>query len=72
MVIGAMHAGMGVLKPMLAKSTGTLKGRTIIGTVKGDLHDIGKNVVGMLLAGIASVVTSPQIALWLPSKLIGW
>jgi len=51
MVIGAMHAGMGVLKPMLSKSTGTLRGKIIIGTVKGDLHDIGKNIVVMMLEG---------------------
>jgi 5-methyltetrahydrofolate--homocysteine methyltransferase len=46
-----MHAGMGVLKPILSKSTGTLKGKTIIGTVKGDLHDIEKNIVVMMLEG---------------------
>jgi 5-methyltetrahydrofolate--homocysteine methyltransferase len=51
MVIGAMHAGMGVLKPMLSKSTGTLRGRIIIGTVKGDLHDIGKDIVVMMFEG---------------------
>jgi len=51
MVIGAMHAGMGVLKPMLSKSTGTLRGKIIIGTMKGDLHDIGKNIVVMMLEG---------------------
>jgi 5-methyltetrahydrofolate--homocysteine methyltransferase len=51
MVIGAMHAGMGVLKPMLSKPTGTLRGRIIIGTVKGDIHDIGKNLATMMITG---------------------
>lgn len=47
----AMHAGMAILKPILPKSTGTLAGKVIIGTVKGDLHDIGKNLVIMMLEG---------------------
>lgn len=47
----AMHAGMAVLKPVLSKSTGTMAGKVIIGTVKGDLHDIGKNLVVMMLEG---------------------
>jgi 5-methyltetrahydrofolate--homocysteine methyltransferase len=47
----AMHAGLGVLKPILAKSTTSTMTKVIIGTVKGDLHDIGKNLVGMMLEG---------------------
>jgi 5-methyltetrahydrofolate--homocysteine methyltransferase len=47
----AMHAGMGILKPILAKSTTSTMTKVIIGTVKGDLHDIGKNLVGMMLEG---------------------
>jgi 5-methyltetrahydrofolate--homocysteine methyltransferase len=47
----AMHAGMSILKPILSKSTGTMAGKVIIGTVKGDLHDIGKNLVAMMLEG---------------------
>lgn len=47
----AMHAGMDILKPILSKSTGSLMGRVLIGTVKGDLHDIGKNLVIMMLEG---------------------
>jgi 5-methyltetrahydrofolate--homocysteine methyltransferase len=47
----AMHAGMAVLKPVLSKSTGRMAGKVIIGTVKGDLHDIGKNLVIMMLEG---------------------
>lgn len=47
----AMHAGMAVLKPILSKSTGVMAGKVAIGTVKGDLHDIGKNLVIMMLEG---------------------
>lgn len=47
----AMHAGMVVLKPILSKSTTKMGGKIIIGTVKGDLHDIGKNLVIMMLEG---------------------
>jgi len=47
----AMHAGLGVLKPILAKSTTSTTAKIVLGTVKGDLHDIGKNLVGMMLEG---------------------
>ena len=47
----AMHAGMGVLRPKLAESGVKLAGKVVLGTVKGDLHDIGKNLVGMLMEG---------------------
>ena len=47
----AMHAGLGVLKPILAKSNTAAAAKIVIGTVKGDLHDIGKNLVGMMLEG---------------------
>jgi len=47
----AMHAGLGVLKPILAKSNTPAAAKIVIGTVKGDLHDIGKNLVGMMLEG---------------------
>jgi len=47
----AMHAAMAILKPILSKSTGTMAGKVIVGTVKGDLHDIGKNLVVMMLEG---------------------
>jgi len=47
----AMHAGMGILQPKLTE-TGVKKiGTVAIGTVKGDLHDIGKNLVKMMLEG---------------------
>jgi 5-methyltetrahydrofolate--homocysteine methyltransferase len=47
----AMHAGMAVLKPILSKSNTPMAGKVVIGTVKGDLHDIGKNLVIMMLEG---------------------
>lgn len=47
----AMHAGMAVLKPALSPSTKSMAGKVIVGTVKGDLHDIGKNLVIMMLEG---------------------
>ena len=47
----AMHAGMAILKPILSKSTETIAGKVLIGTVKGDLHDIGKNLVAMMIEG---------------------
>jgi 5-methyltetrahydrofolate--homocysteine methyltransferase len=47
----AMHAAMDIIKPMLSASGAKMKGTIIIGTVQGDLHDIGKNLVGMMLEG---------------------
>jgi len=47
----AMHAGLAVLKPILAKSNASAAAKIVIGTVKGDLHDIGKNLLGMMLEG---------------------
>jgi len=47
----AMNAGMDVLKPLLVKEGIPLIGRVVIGTVQGDLHDIGKNLVGIMLKG---------------------
>lgn len=47
----AMHAGMAILKPILSKSTTSSQEKVLIGTVKGDLHDIGKNLVIMMLEG---------------------
>lgn len=45
----AMSAGMDMVKPLLVDGEMTNKGTVVIGTVKGDLHDIGKNLVGMML-----------------------
>jgi len=47
----AMQAGLGLLKPHLKESGVKARGRVAIGTVKGDLHDIGKNLVSMMLEG---------------------
>lgn len=47
----AMDGVMKLLEPILAKSGTTLRGKICIGTVKGDLHDIGKNLVVMMLKG---------------------
>jgi len=47
----AMHAGMDILRPLLADSDAISAGKYVIGTVKGDLHDIGKNLVKMMLEG---------------------
>jgi len=47
----AMHAGMDILKPALAESGVQPIGKVLLGTVKGDLHDIGKNLVAMMLEG---------------------
>lgn len=47
----AMNAGMEILKPLLAAANAQNRGTVVLGTVKGDLHDIGKNLVGMMLKG---------------------
>ena len=47
----AMHAGMNVLRPLLAEGDVPSVGKYLIGTVEGDLHDIGKNLVKMMLEG---------------------
>jgi 5-methyltetrahydrofolate--homocysteine methyltransferase len=47
----AMHAGLDILEPLLAKSGAKSKGTFVVGTVKGDLHDIGKNLVAMMMKG---------------------
>ncbi len=47
----AMKAGMAVLKPLLAETGAKPVGKMVIGTVKGDIHDIGKNLVGMMMEG---------------------
>jgi 5-methyltetrahydrofolate--homocysteine methyltransferase len=47
----AMHNGMDVLRPILAETGADTTGKIVLGTVKGDLHDIGKNLVGMMCEG---------------------
>jgi len=47
----AMKGGMSILKPLLAETGAKPVGTVVIGTVKGDIHDIGKNLVGMMMEG---------------------
>ena len=47
----AMKGGMAILRPLLAETGAARIGKIVIGTVKGDIHDIGKNLVGMMLEG---------------------
>ena len=47
----AMKAGMAILKPLLAETGAPRVGKMVIGTVKGDIHDIGKNLVSMMMEG---------------------
>ncbi len=47
----AMKAGLEILRPLLTKTGVEPRGKVVLGTVKGDLHDIGKNLVGMMLEG---------------------
>jgi 5-methyltetrahydrofolate--homocysteine methyltransferase len=49
MAARAMSVSVGILKPLLAEGESTSAGKMVIGTVKGDLHDIGKNLVVMML-----------------------
>jgi 5-methyltetrahydrofolate--homocysteine methyltransferase len=47
----SMKAGMVILRPLLAETGAKPVGKMVIGTVKGDIHDIGKNLVGMMMEG---------------------
>ncbi len=47
----AMKAGMAILRPLLAETGAPKLGSMVVGTVKGDIHDIGKNLVGMMMEG---------------------
>ena len=51
MAANAMKAGMTILRPLLAETGAPKVGSMVIGTVKGDIHDIGKNLVSMMLEG---------------------
>ncbi len=53
----SMKAGMAILRPLLAETGAKPIGKVVIGTVKGDIHDIGKNLVGMMLEGGGFEVT---------------
>ena len=48
----AMNAGLSLLEPILSSTEAEPLGKVVLGTVKGDLHDIGKNIVGMLMRGV--------------------
>jgi len=51
MAANSMKGGMAILRPLLAETGADSVGKIVIGTVKGDIHDIGKNLVGMMLEG---------------------
>ena len=51
MAAQAMKGGLEILKPLLVSGQSSSKGTVVIGTVKGDLHDIGKNLVSMMMEG---------------------
>jgi len=57
MSANAMKAGMEILKPILSAAGAEPVGKVVVGTVKGDIHDIGKNLVGMMLEGAGFEVT---------------
>ena len=57
MCASAMHKGLDIVKPLLAKSGQRAIGRVVIGTVAGDIHDIGKRIVSVLLEGNGYEVT---------------
>ncbi len=48
---GAMKGGMQILRPLLTQTGAPKLGKMVVGTVKGDIHDIGKNLVGMMMEG---------------------
>lgn len=64
-----MKKGVEVLKPLLAGANVTSYGKFIIGTVQGDLHDIGKNLVGMMLEGAGFKVVDAGISV-APEKFV--
>ena len=47
----AMQNGMALIRPQLTSSEASMRGKVVIGTVQGDLHDIGKSLVGMMIEG---------------------
>ena len=51
MSANSMKSGMAILRPLLAESGAPQQGKMVIGTVKGDIHDIGKNLVSMMMEG---------------------
>jgi 5-methyltetrahydrofolate--homocysteine methyltransferase len=65
----AMKAGMSILQPRLTSAGVKPRGTAVVGTVKGDLHDIGKNLVGMMLEGAGFKVVDAGIDV-APEKFI--
>jgi len=65
----AMQGGLEVLKPYLVKSEIASVGKIVLGTVKGDLHDIGKNMVGMVMEGSGFEVVDLGVDVY-PEKFI--
>jgi methanogenic corrinoid protein MtbC1 len=57
MSANAMKAGMALLKPILSATGAKPVGKVVVGTVKGDIHDVGKNLVGMMMEGAGFEVT---------------
>ncbi len=57
----AMQRGLSVLKPLLIEGEFQPVGKVVAGTVKGDLHDIGKNLVCMMLEGAGLVITDSGV-----------
>ena len=64
----AMHAGLDILRPHLSAAGAKLVGKIILGTVKGDLHDIGKNLVGMMCEGAGFDVVNPAPSHIMPTR----
>ena len=61
-----MHKSMEILRPLLAESGGKSAGKFVLGTVDGDLHDIGKNLVGMMFEGAGFDVVDLGIDIKVP------
>src|SRR4026207_843058 len=57
----AMKAGMAILRPLLIETGAPRLGKMVIGTVKGDIHDIGKNLVAMMMEGAGFESSGPGI-----------
>jgi len=59
----AMKAGMAILRPLLAETGAEPVGKVVVGTVKGDIHDIGKNLVAMMLEGAGFEVITHSLSI---------
>ena len=70
MAANAMKAGMKILRPLLAETGAPQVGKMVIGTVKGDIHDIGKNLVSMMMEGAGFEVIDIGINSVIQRKII--